>query len=111
MTVHADWPIPSGLAPAGRTAAEAITRFLVDNAITSHYSGGRFYTPQEWADRGEQWGREALLIITHDGGDHAPAFNYDYEQDDLREGLRAALAAEGLYLEQFAQWCSGVYPI
>ena len=62
----ATWPIPEGLSPLGAQAAEVIRTFLQDRGIQDHGGGGRFYTPTEWVDRGERYGRSSLLLVTHD---------------------------------------------
>ncbi len=105
-----DWPIPTGLSEQGRDAAKAIVEFLTENNITDHGGGGKFYTPREWRERGEEYGTNSLLIVTHDGGDHAVAFNWDYEQYELMEQLRERLSKIGVYVEQCTSWYSAVYP-
>lgn len=104
------WPIPDGLSPQGKNAATVIQEFLEEKGATFHGGGGRFYTPDEWADRGEQYGRSSLLVITHDGGDHAPAFNLDYGAYEFQDELVQRLRAHGLYVEQCTSWYSAVYP-
>ena len=105
-----DWPIPAGLSKQGRDAAKAIVEFLADHGMTDHGGGGKFYTPAEWRERGEEYGTRSLLVITHDGGDHAAAFNWDYECYELIEQLREKLSPLGVYIEQGTSWFSAVYP-
>ncbi len=92
-------------------AAEAILAFLREKNLTDHGGGGKFYGPEEWEDRGEDFGTGALLIVIHDGGEHAPAFNWDYEDYNLVEELRRSLEKVGVYVEQCTSWYSAVYPI
>ncbi|WP_048469187.1 hypothetical protein [Mycolicibacterium chlorophenolicum] len=106
----ATWPIPHGLSPLGVRAAEVIRSFLHDRGIQDHGGGGRFYTPEEWVDRGELYGRTSLLLVTHDGGNHAGAFNLDYEQYALHDELEKALEANGLWMELCTNWYTAVYP-
>jgi hypothetical protein len=106
-----DWPIPDGLGADGRKAAETIRDFFVDKGITYHGGGGAFYSPVQWSDRGEVHGTDSLLIITHDGGDHAGAFNLDYEQYALREQLQRRLRLDGLFVDACTCWYSAVYRI
>ena len=106
-----DWPIPAGLSKQGRAAAKAIVEFLTEHGMTDHGGSGKFYTPREWRDRGEEYGTRSLLIITHDGGDHAAAFSWDYEQYELMEQLRGRLSKIGVYVEQCTSWFSAVYPV
>lgn len=103
------WPIPDDLSPDGRTAAETIRTFLSVHNLTEHGGGGRFYSPTQWADRGELYGTRSLLVITHDGGDHSRAFNLDYGDHASHERLQQALAAVGMYVEGCTVWYSAVY--
>lgn len=107
--MSSEWRIPDGLSPLGKKAAEATHQFFVDNDITFHGGGGCFYTPQEWAERGEEYGLDSVLVITHDGGSHAAAFNYDYDRSDLMENLREKLAGVGVYVEQCTSWYSAIH--
>lgn len=111
VTNTSDWPIPEELSAEGQKAAETIRRFLEERGMTYHGGGGRFYTPAQWAERGEEWGLRSLLVITHDGGAHAACFNWAYEQEDLIEELASVLAAVGLRAEQCASWYSAIYPL
>ncbi|MFZ2177637.1 MAG: hypothetical protein WAW17_27135 [Rhodococcus sp. (in: high G+C Gram-positive bacteria)] len=104
-----NWPIPTDLTPHGRESAELIHTFLVEKGITDHGGGGHFYSPTEWDERGEKWGLNSLLIITHDGGDHAAAFNLDYGAEELVEALRKRLRSIGVYVEQCSSWYSAVH--
>lgn len=104
-----EWPVPEGLSPLGQQAAEKIVAFLVKSDATYHGGGGRFYTPDEWADRGESYGRDSLLIVTHDGGAHAGAFNIDYEQYKFHQALQEELRTIGVFSEQCTSWYSAIY--
>lgn len=109
MSNDSKWPIPDGLSPLGRRAAETILAFLSEHDATNHGGGGRFYTPAEWRDRGEAYGTDSLLIITHDGGAHAGAFNLDYEQYSFHEELRSRLGDIGVFAEQATSWYSTIH--
>lgn len=106
-----NWPIPAALSDQGNTAAQVILEFLEEKGLTYHGGGGKFYSPQEWVDRGEQYGTRSVLVVTHDGGDHAVAFNIDYGAYALQEELTQRLGAHRLYVEQCTSWYSAVYPI
>lgn len=106
-----DWPIPSDLTPQGRQSADTILAFLTQRRLTYHGGGGRFYSPAQWRARGEDYGTDSLLIITHDGGDHAGAFNSAYEQFQLRDDLQTKLYPLGVFMEQCTSWYSAVYPL
>lgn len=111
MSTTTKWEIPAGLSKAGREAAKVIRDYLVEAGLDDHGGGGRFYTPREWRDRGEAYGTNSLLIVTHDGGDHAAAFNWDYEAYSVMEELRRRLARIGVYGEQCTSWYSAIYPM
>lgn len=112
MSAPKGWTIPEKqLTPKGRSAAEAILTFLQARDLTDHGGGGGFYGPEQWEERGEQYGLGSLLIVTHDGGEHAPAFNWDYEAYDLIEELRQELSKIDVYVEQCTSWFSAIYPI
>jgi hypothetical protein len=75
-------------------------------------SGGgcrAFYTPEEWMERGEQYGLSSVLIICHDGGDMAPFFNSDYEAYGWMEVMDNALRKEGFWAEPCTSWYTAVY--
>lgn len=75
-------------------------------------SGGgcrAFYTPEEWIDRGESYGKESKLIVCHDGGDLAKFCNFDYQQYKAIDRMEKALAEIGYYVEQCTSWYSAVY--
>ncbi|OBK36967.1 hypothetical protein A5658_04720 [Mycobacterium sp. 1245111.1] len=104
------WPVPDGLCPLGQTAAATLWEFFVHQGIEYHGGGGKFYTPAQWAERGETGGRSSVLVVTHDGGEHAGAFNLDYEQYELNNALNECLSSVGLYAEQCTSWYSAIYP-
>lgn len=95
----------------GELAHETLMRFFEKHGLL--YSGGQkvFYTPEEWRAKGEPYGQKAVLVVCHDGGAHAPAFNWDYGDTKLVEALRQELEAVGLYVEGCTCWYSGIYPI
>jgi hypothetical protein len=105
----ADLDIPKGLSPEGKRAAEAIVAFLTENEATSTGGCRVFYTPEQWADRREAYGLKALLIVVHDGGDHAPYFNLDYCQYVAWEEMNTNLRLHGVYAEQCTGWYSAIY--
>ncbi|NLE78110.1 MAG: hypothetical protein GX610_00735 [Rhodococcus sp.] len=104
-----EWPIPTDLSKEGKEAAELLKQFFTEKGITDHGGGGRFYSPSEWKDRGEQWGTESLLIITHDGGDHASAFAYDYGNYSLIDELQTRLGHINVFAEQCTSWYTALY--
>jgi hypothetical protein len=96
-----------------KKAADVIVLHLTDFYDHAPDGGGcrTFYTPAEWRERGESYGRDSVLIVVHDGGDAAAAFSWDYECHNLRESLSDKLAAMGLYAEQCTSWYSAIYEL
>lgn len=68
-----------------------------------------FYTPQEWKERGEEYGTESELVVVHDGGYLAPYFNWDYCCYGDVERMGKALGKIGYFAEQCTCWYSAVY--
>jgi hypothetical protein len=103
--------IPTGLTRTGRLAARAIVRQLSRDGVTQATAerGQGFYTPQEWADRGEEYGRNSVLIVVHDGPTIAPWFNLDYMQMREWEAMLAALQDVGCWAEQCTSWYTAIY--
>lgn len=106
-----DLNIPEDLSDEGRKAAEAILAHLRHKDTLSTGGCRAFYTPEEWAERGERYGRDSLLIVAHDGGEVAPYFNLDYCQYGSYEGMDAALRKHGLYAEQCTSWYTAIYRV
>jgi hypothetical protein len=128
-----DFDMPEGLSADGVKAYEAIKKHL--NGFDGLETGGctSFYSPTEWARRGESYGKESVLIVVYDGGDLRPYFNMDaaYEADCLMfDFLRAdgkdtskverysmiertheALRAAGFFVEECTGWHAAVYKL
>lgn len=105
-----DHEMPAGLSPRGEHAWKVIVDWLRAHDLT--YTGGckMFYSPAEWRDRGEQYCREADLIVVYDGGDMAQVMDAA-DGGRAYESLHDALAQIGVYTEAGTNWYSGVYPI
>lgn len=91
---------------------------VVNNAakrFDAHHRGaperGCFWSPQEWKARGEEYGRSASLIVTHDGGPYAGSFNPNYGDRRAYQGMADALGAVGYYAQQCTGWYTAIYPI
>jgi hypothetical protein len=111
MTTRDDLAIPTDLAPKGRKAAEAILSLLREKAADDTGGCKAFYSPEEWAERGESYGTESLLVVVHDGGCHAPFFNLDYCMYGYWEAMSAHLRKHGVYAEQCTSWYTAIYPL
>jgi len=126
-----DFDMPEDLSPDGQHAYRVIRARL--NAFKDLNTGGckAFYSPFEWAARGEQSGLKSVLIVVYDGGDLRGHFNMDaaYEGhcmlvDFLRENGRStsglngyesiekmqeALGEAGFFFEECNNWYGAVY--
>lgn len=105
--------IPAGLSKDGERAAKIIRDYLTDNKLTWCESD-LFMTPQEWGDRGEQYGNGSILILIHETGAAGEALSYDKAACAARpyhhlEKLMRTLASAGFYSEQMYSWSSAVY--
>ena len=103
-----DFGLPEDLSETARKIAEVIIRTAGPDAT----GGGcrAFYSAAEWRARGEAYGREALLVVAHDGGDLARFFNWDYEDAAARERMDQALNAVGAWAEPCTNWYTAIYP-
>jgi hypothetical protein len=89
--------------------AKVILAHLKKKKMTNTGGCRAFYTPEEWKERGEQYGLNAELIVVHDGGDLAPFFNWDYEMRQLSDSMDKALEKAGYYAEQCTCWYAAIY--
>jgi hypothetical protein len=130
---------PEGLSPAGERAYETIISHLkkqFGDSFDEFSTGGckAFYSPEEWRERGEMYGKKSELIVVYDGGELRPFFNMDsaYESslmyaDFLNENglslpgdynmwstceiMQAALREAGVYAEECTGWYAAIYKI
>jgi len=100
--------MPKGLSAKGKRAYHAIMAFLKERGLTDTGGCQTFYSPQEWAERGEQYCTRALLIVVYDGGMVRPCFNLD-EGYVLYEAMQEALHKVGFWSEAGTGWYSGIY--
>lgn len=109
LPVPPDFAMPQGLSREGQRAWQVIVGLLAEHDALN--SGGHthvFYTPQEWADRGEQYGNGSELIVVHDGGDHARFFNADYNGNGTTLMLKA-LSKVGCYPPPMTSWSTAIH--
>ena len=104
-----DLNIPDGLDKHGLAAVSVVRAVLDQHGAT--WTGGcrAFYTPAEWTDRGESYGKDSLLIIVHDGGDVGGFFNYDKLRYERIEAMNKALERCGLRAEPCTSWYTAIY--
>jgi len=100
---------PEDICSKGKRAWKVISGFLEESDLT--YTGGckTFYSPKEWRERGEDHGRQSLLVLVYDGGDVYSIFNPDDYNWDYESKLADKLIKYGLYIEQCTNWYSAVY--
>lgn len=101
--------IPTGLSRKGRSAAAAIKKVLAQHGMTDTGGCRAFYTPKEWAERGEQYGTKSLLIVVYDGGDLYNFLSYNSEWAGGQDAMHKSLAAVGVYAESCTGWYSAIY--
>ena len=100
---------PANLSKEGKNAVTAIVRLLKKHHAT-HMGGCKaFYSPIEWAARGEKYGCNSVLVLVHDGGALRDFCNYDAECPSRIEAMIKALEPLGLYVESCTGWYSAVY--
>lgn len=74
----------------------------------------RIRTQEQWRERGEQWGNNASLVITQEGGglvgQLCGSYYFGRETTDLVDAFNAFLEARGVYWEAITHWAMGIYP-
>lgn len=101
--------IPEGLSAKGRTAATVILRLIKKDKRTETGGCRAFFTPEEWWDRGNHYGKGCVLIVCHDGGSLASYFNYDYRDYKAIDRMDAALSKHGYRAENCTSTYTAVY--
>jgi len=107
--VPEDMGQPRGLSHLGKIAWATLVNFFKKNRLMSTGGGKVFYSPQEWAARGELYAKRSVLVVVYDGGAHRSAMTLDAEQYDLNEEMQQALRDAGFYFEEGTGWYGGVY--
>ncbi len=102
---------PANLSPQGDKAYDTILAFLRQKGALETGGCKSFYSPEEWKARGEQYGRDSLLIVVYDGGDLPPYFSLDHSAPTYKrfEEMTAALEAAGFWWEECTGWYSAIY--
>ena len=107
-----DFAMPTGLDDAGIVAVDTIKALLDQLGMDETGGCKAFYSPAEWKERGEKYGKGSVLIVVHDGGDLACFFNWNYAAETgyrMLNDMTEALSAEGLYAEQCTGWYTAIY--
>lgn len=99
---------PANLSETGAVAYSTIMNVL--NKYEAESGGCKtFYSPAEWKERGEDYGKNSHLIIVYDGGDVGSFFNMNHERYKLYDEMQTALSEIGLYFEECTGWYAAVY--
>jgi uncharacterized protein (TIGR02996 family) len=107
--VDRDLAIPPDLSSRGKKAARLILDFLLAEKLTGTCGCRAFYSPQEWKDRGEQFGHDSLLILVYDGGDITTCMDPAKEQHDLIDRFDQNLERNGFVIDTCTCWYSAIY--
>tara|TARA_Y100000296_G_scaffold84354_1_gene117467 strand:- start:54 stop:410 length:357 start_codon:yes stop_codon:yes gene_type:complete len=108
-TLSPDLALPANASPAAARARDAIVDRLVRDGNADTGGCHTFYTPEEWAARGEEYGLDSVLIVVHDGGGAAPYFNLDYEAYNKFDRMGTALGRAGFWPEACTCWYTAIY--
>lgn len=106
-----EFDVPEGLCENGQMAARAIIDRLKADGCMSSGGCKVFYSPQSWKERGEKYGLKSVLVVVHDGGDHAGYFNLSYDAHQCIDSMQSDLRKIGLYAEQCTSWYSAIYSV
>lgn len=93
--------------------AKAIAEQVTKDWERAPSGGGctAFYTPKDWAARGERaLHKDTVLVLVHDGGDLATYFGDDPWVEG-RDAMTATIEKLGYRVEHGASWYSVVRPV
>lgn len=104
---NTDLECPTGLDVDGKKAWEVIVQLLIDLEYT--HTGGckAFHAPKEWAR--EEYGKDSVLIVCHDGGDLSCIFNIDKGGVAPFNKMTKVLNKSDFYPEQCTSWYTAIY--
>src|SRR5579884_775745 len=109
VRVDRDLAIPPELSPRGKEAVRLILDFLLAERLTGTGGCRAFYSPQQWKERGEEYGHDALLILVYDGGDISMCMDPAEGQHELVDRFMENLEQNGFVIEPLSHWCSAIY--
>jgi hypothetical protein len=88
---------------------------IIRDALHPHFGDDlgdtTFYTPEQWAERGEAYSNHALLNLTFEGPVNHALNAYTPNSTAVVNALNEALERVGCYMELGYAWCAGIYPI
>ena len=113
IKLNQDWDVPTGLSREARKLAFNL-RGLARRF--RWFTGGQkvFWSPKQWRDKGEPFGKGAELIILHEGGDHAQFFSLDHAYESSKpyedfEFMIQYLKQRGFWAESLYRWSTAIY--
>jgi uncharacterized protein (TIGR02996 family) len=109
VRVDRDLAIPPELSTRGKEAAGLILDFLLAEGLTGTCGCQAFYSPQQWKERGEEYGHDALLILVYDGGDITTCMDPAKGQHELVDRFDENLERNGFIIEPCTHWYSAIY--
>jgi len=68
-----------------------------------------FYSPQEWAERGELYGTGSLLVVVYDGASIGDAIEYDRCNYGLIKKLADELSEYGMFITPCTCWYAAIH--
>jgi hypothetical protein len=108
LCISNDWNIPPGVCSLGQVAARIIRDYCFEKDLA--YTGGCtvFHDPKQWH---EAYGKESLLVVTHDGGAYKPCVSLrDLPGDlELYAQLDEYLLCAGFQMEECTNWYTAIY--
>lgn len=104
--------MPDDLSARAKEAADVVIKAAEEHSPRKSDPGHRdFYSQAEWRARGERYGRDAVLIVVHDGGSLAPLFNLDYEAYKAANKMNKAIRDAGFVSEICTGWYTAIYDV
>jgi len=104
---------PEGLSDNGKAAHNAIMKMANKHGIDYFGSQQTFYSPEEWSDRGEDYGCTSELVVMYEDNGLKVLFDYDaaYPGYELLEEMNEALAEIGLFFECATCWYGSIHRV
>lgn len=101
----------SGLKPKQQKIAKIIIQLAKELWGEAPDGGGckAFYSPEEWKERGEDYGTNSELVVVYDGGDLYEIFNPDSGNYKWFDRLNERLEKHGYWVEACTCWYSAIY--
>lgn len=94
-----------------QTVIQAAVEVMYDTDKADILSDCQFYTPAQWAERGEEFGLNSQLVLVHDGGWMSYMLNLGHEAYSLYDAFAARMQEllPDYHFEQCTNWYSALY--